>query len=214
MSGFYLIPGLRLLHHHPTLVIQSLGIHIGEPRRHMLHDNHAGNIRSEVLHHGKNGLCTACGSADGHHQIASLGRKHRLLLLHGLLFDPADIGCGRNLDLHQQFVLNKRFELFPGRHRRFCHKVHRPHIQRVKHLVAQGADHHHRERILGHQLAQKLDAVHSGEFHVQGHHIRLMRDNGVPGLIRIPRRGHHPDSRIPVQVLYQQFPEHHGVLND
>ena len=211
MSGQHSIPGLRFLHLNPALVIQSFGIHGSKAGRHMLHAHDSRNIRSVILDNIKDRLGSSCGGADCHQQILFAGGQI-LLLRHYHLFHMADSGSGSNLNLHQQLIAYKIFQLPAARHCRFRHEVHRSRAHSVKNLVAERTDHHHPQGVLGHQLAQEFNSAHPGKLHIQCHDIRIMRQYGIPCLKRILRCRHHPDCRIPAQVLHQQFPKDNGIF--
>ena len=181
----------------------------------MLHADNPRNIRTVLPHHRRGGFRPSRGRADSHDQVPPFHRRALFLLIHhhGSL-DISDLGAGSYLDLHQKLVFDEILQLLAAGHRGLGHEVHRPRAHGVEHLIAEGADHHHGKGILGNQLPEKFDPVHPWQLHVQSHYIRLQRQNGVSGLVRIPCRAHYPDCRIPAEILHQQLTEYYRVFYD
>ena len=96
--------------------------------------------------------------------------------------------------------------------------VDRPGFQGLKQglrpRLGQGRTHHHRDRPLGHQLAQEGDAVHARHLDVEGDDVRNFLGNALGGDERIGRDADHLDLRIGFQDRRQGLPNRGRVIND
>lgn len=68
----------RLPHLHGAQLIQTLGVHFGEAGRHMLNDDHAGNVGGQALEYFQRGLCPACGGTQTDDGVVQIHAARRM----------------------------------------------------------------------------------------------------------------------------------------
>lgn len=206
----------RLPDFHLTKTVQSVGVHFGEAHRHVLYDDHAGNIRRKPPQHFQRGLGAAGGSAqtdDGGLGQTSLGTAQQ----RGRSRNRAP--CGRAVGYSgtggHQHLLSK------GQQKRrvgmgtigLADKVHSTGAQGVKNPQVQRRYENHRQRVLRQKLRQKLNTALPRHFHIHRHHIGMQREDFVACVGGVHGCSHNLNPGMLGQSLGNQIPRHGRIVH-
>ena len=205
------MPGLP--HLHLTQPVEPLGVHFGEADGHVLDNDHAGNIGGQALEHLQGGLCSSGGGPQADDGVVQAGvglSQGNGGPGNGGGSAPGDPGAGGSHDFLGQGIQKGLAALDAVR---LSDKVHRSGGQRVKHLEVEGGDQDHRKRPDREQLLEKVNAVHAGHLHIQGHYVGLQKGDFASGVQGVD--GVAGDFQIGVggQPLDQKGAGHGGVVH-
>ena len=80
--------------------------------------------------------------------------------------------------------------------------------------LGQGADHHHRHRMMLHEDPQEGQPVHPRHLEVEREHVGGEPHDLLAGHIGIARRSHHLDPRIEVERVCDRLPHECRIVDD
>ena len=211
--------------------VEPFGEGGGEARRHVLDDDDAGRIGRQRLQHLAQRLGPACrGAQTGHHLRRARhggpgrGRQHGVSRQLGSGIQRsrrrspcAQPGARRSLD-HIADAIRALGQMVRRPDARLQYDVDRAGLQRLHQGLGsglgQGRAHDHRDRPLGHQLAQEGDAVHARHLDVQGDDVGHVLGDATRGDEGVGGHAHDLDAGVGGQDVDQSLAHTGRVVDD